>query len=190
MSMLESIHKRRSYYQLLKELPVDATKIKEIVQQATELVPDAFNMKSARIVLAMNSKHDELWDAIYDAFGGKVAREKIDSFKAGAGTVLYFYDEDVVKNLQEQYPAYAPNFPIWSQQANGMLQFTIWTALRDLNVGANIQHYNPVIDDAVKKLFNLPDSWKLVAQMPFGGIAAEPDAKEPEDITTRVKVFD
>ena len=104
--------------------------------------------------------------------------------------MLYFYDEDVVKKLQEQYPAYAHNFPIWSQQANGMLQFTIWTALRDLNVGANIQHYNPVIDDAVKKLFNLPDSWKLVAQMPFGGIAAEPDAKEPEDIATRVKVFD
>lgn len=80
MSMLESIHQRRSYYQLVKELPVDAIKIKETVQQATELVPDAFNMKSARVVLAMNSKHDELWDAIYTAFGGKVAREKIDSF--------------------------------------------------------------------------------------------------------------
>ena len=56
MSMLESIHKRRSYYQLIKELPVDAIKIKETVQQATELVPDAFNMKSARIVLTMNRK--------------------------------------------------------------------------------------------------------------------------------------
>lgn len=69
-----------------------------------------------------------------------------------------------------------------------MLQFTIWTALRDLNIGANLQHYNPVIDEAVKKLFSLPDSWKLVAQMPFGGIVSEPEAKEKEDISVRVKI--
>lgn len=150
MSIIESISKRRTYYQINKELPVSTDKIKEVVAQATELVPDAFNMKSARVVLALGAKQDELWDAIYDAFGGKVAREKIDGFKAGAGTVLYFYDEDVVKSLQEKFPLYAPNFPVWANQANGMLQFTIWTALRELGVGANLQHYNPVIDDAVK----------------------------------------
>jgi predicted oxidoreductase (fatty acid repression mutant protein) len=71
-----------------------------------------------------------------------------------------------------------------------MLQFTIWTALRELGVGANLQHYNPVIDDAVKKLFDVPASWKLIAQMPFGGIVAEPDAKEKEDISVRVKVHE
>jgi uncharacterized protein len=190
MSIIESISKRRTYYQINKELPVSTDKIKEVVKQATELVPDAFNMKSARVVLALGAKQDELWDAVYDAFGGKVAREKIDGFKAGAGTVLYFYDEDVVKSLQEQFPLYAPNFPVWANQANGMLQFTIWTALRELGVGANLQHYNPVIDDAVKKLFNVPASWKLIAQMPFGGIVAEPDAKEKEDISVRVKVHE
>lgn len=190
MSIIESISKRRTYYQINKELPVSTDKIKEVVAQATELVPDAFNMKSARVVLALGAKQDELWDAIYDAFGGKVAREKIDGFKAGAGTVLYFYDEDVVKSLQEKFPLYAPNFPVWANQANGMLQFTIWTALRELGVGANLQHYNPVIDDAVKKLFDVPASWKLIAQMPFGGIVAEPDAKEKEDISVRVKVHE
>ena len=128
-------------------------------------------------------------DAIYEAFGGKVAREKIDSFKAGYGTLLYFYDEDVVKGLQEQFPLYAANFPIWAQQANGMLQISIWTALRELNIGANLQNYNPVIDETVKKMFSVPDSWKLIAQMPFGGIAAEPQAKDKEDIKARVKVF-
>ena len=48
----------------------------------------------------------------------------------------------------------------------------------------------PVIDDAVKKLFDVPASWKLIAQMPFGGIIAEPDAKEKEDISVRVKVHE
>ena len=76
------------------------------------------------------AKQDELWDRIYDAFGGKVAREKIDGFKAAAGTLLYFYDETVVKGLQDQFPLYAANFPVWANQANGMLQINIWTALR------------------------------------------------------------
>ena len=38
-------------------------------------------------------------------------------------------------------------------------------------------------------MFGLPTSWQLVAQMPFGGIVAEPDAKEKEDIAKRVKVI-
>lgn len=187
MGMMEAIAKRRSYYAIEKEMPVSAEEVRTLVERATELVPDAFNMKSARVVLALGAKQDALWDAIYDAFGGKVAREKIDGFKAGAGTVLYFIDEDVVKALQAQFAPYAANFPIWAQQANGMLQFTIWTALRDLGVGANVQHYNPVIDDAVKKMFSVPDSWKLIAQMPFGGIAAQPEPKEKEDIAQRVR---
>ena len=188
MGILESMGRRRSYYQINKELPVTAEKIREVVERATELTPDAFNMRSARVVVALGRKQDVLWDVIYDAFDGKVAREKIDGFKAGAGTVLYFYDEDVVRNLQGQFPMYAENFPLWAQQANGMLQFAVWTALRDLEVGASIQHYNPVIDEAVHTLFALPASWKLIAQMPFGGIAAGPEPKEKEDIAQRVKV--
>ena len=73
--------------------------------------------------------------------------------------------------------------------ANGMMQFAVWTALTDLGLGVNLQHYNPVIDETVKKMFGVPDSWKLIAQMPFGGIAAEPQAKDKEDIKARVKVF-
>jgi len=63
-----------------------------------------------------------------------------------------------VKALQEKFPLYAANFPVWANQANGMLQINIWTALRELGVGANLQHYNPVIDDTVKSLFDLPQT--------------------------------
>lgn len=55
MSILESVSKRRTYYQINKELPVDAAKVKDVVEKATELVPDAFNMKSARVVLALGA---------------------------------------------------------------------------------------------------------------------------------------
>ena len=189
MGILESVEKRRSYYQIGKKLPVDTDKVVGIIEKATELVPDSFNMKSARVIIAMGEKQDALWDRVYDAFKGKVPREKIDGFKAGAGTVLYFIEENIVRELQSKYPTYAENFPVWAQQANGMLQFTVWTALRDIDIGATVQHYNPVINDAVKKLFDVPDSWTLNAQMPFGGIEAEPEAKEKEDISLRVKIY-
>ena len=189
MSIIDALGKRRSIYKIGGKIPVSDSEVISLVNNSAELVPDAFNMKSQRVVLALGEKHKALWDAIHDAFGGKVSREKIDSFKAGYGTVLYFYDADVVKSLQEKYPAYSANFPIWSQQANGMLQIAIWAGLRELNIGANIQHYNPVIDDAVRKLFGLPANWILVAQMPFGEIIEEPEPKPKEDITQRVKVF-
>ena len=164
-------------------------KIEEKIKEVTELVPDAFNMKSARIVLAFGEKHDRLWDEIYNVFEGKVPREKIDSFKAGAGTVLFLYDEATVKKMQEQFSTYADNFPVWANQANGMLQLAVWSMLRELNVGASLQHYNPVIDARVKEIFDIPENFKLVAQMPFGGIVSEPDKKEKEDIDKRVTVL-
>lgn len=187
--LLDGLKLRRSYYNINKKLPVSEAEVESLVKQSTELVPDAFDMKSSRVVLALEDKHDELWDGIYDAFEGKVPREKIDSFKAGAGTVLYFYDEDTVKVLQEKFPLYAENFPTWANHSSGMLQLTIWTALREKEIGASLQHYNPVIDEKVKELFDVPANYKLIAQMPFGGIGAEPDPKEKEDIGKRVKVF-
>ena len=102
MKIQESLAQRRTYYAINDRLPVDDKTVEELVKSLTELVPDAFNMKSARVILALGEKQKELWDRIYDAFGGKVAREKIDGFKAGAGTVLYFIDQDTVKGLQAQ----------------------------------------------------------------------------------------
>lgn len=73
-------------------------------------------------------------------------------------------------------------------QSSAMLQISIWSGLRELGIGASLQHYNPVIDQKVRELFDLPESYLLIAQMPFGGIVNEPDLKEKEDITKRVQI--
>lgn len=182
IQFLETLKDRRSRYAINDELPVSREQIEELVSTIVEVTPDAFNMKSARVVLAWGEKNQALWDTIYDAFDGEVAREKIDSFAAGDGTILYFYDEKTIEDMQEQFPAYAGNFPVWAQHANGMLQSNVWSALAAEKVGASLQHYNPVIDNAVRKLLGLPEEWKLVAQMPFGGIVEEPEPKEPEEV--------
>ena len=87
---------------------------------------------------------------------------------AGAGTVLFFEDQDVVKSLQEQFPLYADAFPAFSEQSGGMAQFAVWTALAEHGIGASLQHYAPLVDEAVQKEWHVPKSWKLRAQMPFG----------------------
>lgn len=101
MSIIKSLEKRRTYYNIDKNIPVLEKEIEEKIKEVTELVPDAFNMKSARVVIVFGEKHDLLWDEIYEVYGGKVSREKIDSFKAGAGTVLFLYDEETVKGYKK-----------------------------------------------------------------------------------------
>ena len=64
--------------------------------------------------------------------------------------MLYFYDEAVVQALQAQFPLYAANFPGWALQSSGMLQLSVWSGLRELGVGASLQHYNPIIDKDVR----------------------------------------
>lgn len=188
MKILSSLKERRTHYDINKDLPVEEEKVFNLIEEATELVPDAFNMKSSRVLVVTGEKQDQLWDNIYDVFQGKVEREKIDSFKNGYGTILYFYDENIVKNLQDQFATYADKFPAWAHQATGMLQLSIWSGLKELGIGASLQHYNPVIDEMVKEMFNIPEGFILNAQMPFGGIGSQPGEKEKEDISKRVKV--
>ncbi|NLD05714.1 MAG: nitroreductase, partial [Synergistaceae bacterium] len=71
----------------------------------------------------------------------------------------------------------------------GMHQFVIWTALSAEGLGASLQHYNPVIDNAVKKEWNIPEKWKLLAQMPFGKPVDKPEDKEVVPLEERVKVY-
>ncbi|MBQ6131916.1 MAG: nitroreductase family protein, partial [Selenomonadaceae bacterium] len=110
-------------------------------------------------------------------------------FEAAYGTILFFESSNMIKAMQDQFPTYKDNFPGWAMQANGMLQFAIWTALEDLGLGVNIQHYNPLIDEDIRKIFDLPDSWDLVAQMVFGEKLEDPEPVPKIPTGSRVKIF-
>lgn len=114
-------------------------------------------------------------------------KQKIDGFKAGAGTVLFFEDQSVIKGLQENFALYADKFPDWSGHTSGMHQYAIWTALASLNIGANLQHYNPVIDEQVASTWNIDPDWTLIAQMVFGGIAQPAGDKSFEPVEHRLR---
>ena len=195
-NFVEAIANRRTNYALGKNIPVSKEQVVETVQKLVHEVPSAFNMQSGRIIIATGENHDKIWNITMEtlrkivpaeAFGR--TEDKIKGFAAAYGTILYLDETATVKNMQEQFPAYTDNFPIWAQQANGMMQFAIWTALTDLGLGVNIQHYNPLIDEEVKKTFGVPDSWQLIAEMPFGEALQAPNAITKLPIDERVKVF-
>ena len=103
--------------------------------------------------------------------------------------MLFYEDQDVVKGLQQQFAAYADNFPIWSEHSTGIAQFAVWTALAEAGIGASLQHYNPVVDDAAQKEWDIPASWKLRAQMPFGSNEAPIGDKPFMDDAQRFRVY-
>ncbi|WP_445492428.1 nitroreductase family protein [Niallia sp. 03133] len=194
--LLEAIKNRRTYYGISKEQVVSDEKIQEIVNEAVLHTPSAFNSQSARVVVLLGEQHDKAWDLTSDALRKIVPAEnfssteqKINSFKAGYGTILFFEDQEVVEGLQKSFPSYADNFPIWSHHTSAMHQLVIWTALEEVGFGASLQHYNPLIDDAVAAEWSLPSTWKLVAQMPFGKPTAKPGEKEFKALEERIKVF-
>ncbi len=192
----DAVKDRRSYYDIAKEAAVSDERLRELIEHAVKHAPSAFNSQSSRVALLLGEHHHKLWDitkealrqivpaAQFDATG-----EKMDSFRNGYGTVLFFEDQSVVKGLQQQFPAYADNFPVWSEHATGMLQYIIWAGLESEGLGASLQHYSPLIEAAVKREWQIPAEWKLVAQMPFGKPAGLPGAKEFKPLEERVKVF-
>lgn len=192
----QAIEKRRSIYAIGKEVSVPTADLQQLVEDAVKHVPSPFNSQSARVVVLFNEQHDKLWEIVRETLRKIVPEEnfastdeKVNSFKNGFGTVLYFEDQAVVEGLQEQFALYKDNFPVWSLQSSGMLQFTIWNKLAEVGLGASLQHYNPLIDEQVKVEWNLPLQWKLLAQMPFGNIVAPAGEKEFMPLESRVKVF-
>jgi len=187
---------RRTFYGISKEPVTTDEVIKQLVEHAVKHTPSAFNSQSTRVVLLLEKHHDKLWDIAKetlrkivpaDKFGP--TEDKINSFRNGYGTVLFFEDNSIVESLQKQFALYKDNFPIWSQQSSGMHQYVIWTALEIEGFGVSLQHYNEVIEGDVKKEWNIPANWKLIAQMPFGKPIAQPDEKHFEPLENRIKVF-
>ena len=169
-NFIEELKARRSQYVLTSESPVGDQEIVKTVEDVTVQVPSAFNSQPQRAVVLFGDANQKLWNIVKETLrkvvsddeAFKATEAKINAFAAGHGTVLFYDDTDVL---------------------------AVWTALAEKGLGASLQHYNPLIDEAVAAEFGLPSSWVLQAQMPFGTVAqaAAPVDKQPVD--SRVKVF-
>ncbi|GIN69921.1 nitroreductase [Bacillus sp. J14TS2] len=192
----KAVEDRRSAYSISKQSPISDERIEEIVAYAIKHAPSAFNSQSGRAVVLLGENHDKLWNLteaalkeIVPAESFQPTADKMASFRNGYGTVLFFEDQSVVKDLQERFPLYQDKMPDYSLQSSGMLQYIVWTSLQVEGLGASLQHYNPIIDDAVQKVWDIPSNWSLVSQMPFGQPTAAAGEKQFNSLEERMKVF-
>ena len=142
-------------------------------------------MQDIQAIILTGDNHRKLWDEIvHDTLKGIVPPEafkrtevKLNTFSQGAGTILLFRNLDVIEQTKRDFATYAHEVDSWSWQNLGIVLVNIWNSLAEVNVGANIQHYNPLIDDKVKATWSVPDNLQLVGQMVYGGIASRPGVK-------------
>jgi uncharacterized protein len=59
-----------------------------------------------------------------------------------------------------------------------MHQYVLWTALEKEGFGANLQHYNPLIDQKIASTWNVPENWSLKSQLVFGKPEGQPGEKQ------------
>src|SRR5690606_14900924 len=184
-----------SQYSLGRQVGQSRAEIESLIKEAIRLSPSSFNSQSSRAVILFGAQSEKFWGLTREALrplvpadGFAATESKLASFAAGVGTVLFYEDQSVVKGLQENFALYADNFPVWSEQSSGIAQVATWTALAEAGIGASLQHYNPVVDEAVRREWDIPESWKLRAQMPFGSNEAPFAEKTFMDDADRFRV--
>ena len=170
----DAIINRRSIRKVTKNPAITEERIREILKTSLH-APTSFNMQSGRVVVLLDGEHEKFWDIVKETLRARVPAENFDAtiqrlagFRDGVGTILFFENQATIQSMQENAPSYKEQFPFWSHQGSAMLQYAVWTALEAEGIGASLQHYNPIVDEEVKRTWDIPQEWTLIAQMPFG----------------------
>ncbi|KIW16169.1 hypothetical protein PV08_06220 [Exophiala spinifera] len=197
-NFLELTKARRSIYALARESTIPDSRVEEIVKHAVTWAPSTYNVQSARAVVLFGAEHEKLW-AIVKKHMDQVPMDegvkgylagRINGFNSSYGTVMWFEDQAALDALGEKNAMVVPLLTEFSDHSSGMHQFIAWTALEAEGLGCNLQHFNfhPGIVADVKSTWDLPETWKLKAQLVFGKPSAGPHDKTFEPIEKRVLV--
>lgn len=110
MNFIEMLNKRRSYYNIGKNVNLSLEEIEDIIKSSVRGYPSHFNSQGARVVILFNEHHDKLWDIVMETLRKIVPSEKfkrtenkINSFKSGFGTVLFFEDSKTSDKLKKKF---------------------------------------------------------------------------------------
>ena len=197
LTLKEAIQHRRTIYQLQKKSTISDDKIKEILTLAIKDVPSSFNSQSSRIVALFHDNHDKFWNIVedklrplVDAENWQKTADRVAMFRNAYATILFYEDPAVVKGLQDKMPIYADKFPQWSEHTSAMHQYALWVAFEAEGLGFNLQHYNPLPNEEVSKVWDVPKEWDLKGQLVIGapaeGARANLQEKEQGPIEKRL----
>jgi len=186
MEIKRALIERRSNYDLTSATTLSEQELGALLALALERSPTGFNSQSGRIVLALGAKHGQFWDLVLEGIRQEIgdtpafekSKAKIANLRNSAGTILFYEDSTISADLKQRFPLYQKNVDTWVEQAQGMLQMTVWTLLTDAGMGASLQHYNELVSQTLRESWNLDANWRLIAQMPFGIAKSTPPDKD------------
>ncbi|WP_413628147.1 nitroreductase family protein [Fructilactobacillus vespulae] len=197
-NLLDLVKNRRTVYNLGKNVNLDQDELFEYVKDLIRTLPSAFNSQPVRVVMLLNDHHEQLWDLTADILNERLepnaflrTKAKLSTFKNAYGTLLFFTDMDVVKEFTDnpKIKTYQYQQFNWSEEAQGNAQLTVWTGLEENGLGVNLQHYDPLINAAVRTKFDIPSNWQLRGEMNFGSIEAPAAEKTVIADEKRFKLF-
>lgn len=188
-TFLKSVVSRRTQYQLKKTLPegVSLKQIQHIVNELVKHTPTSFNSQTVRAVILTGELHNKVWEFVAAAMPAEAQQKRPASIKDEAyGSIIFFDDSAALKKIQDAFPFYADYFPIFAATSNGAAQINTWTLISELGLGGHLQHYNPLVQEALKG--KVPEEWTVVAQLAFGVPVGETSEKTFAE-GTEVKVL-
>lgn len=195
--LIEIIEKRRSIRTLTDEQIISDAELEKLIKSELDNLPTSYNMQNTRCILLFGDAHKALWnDIVMNTLRALVpedkfarTQKKIEGFAGGHGTVLLYLDEDAADKFRKNMPMYANNVEPWQLEHMGMLTLSTWLLLCEAGYAATLQHYNPIIDEAVQKRWNVKPSWRLLGQMPFGKAAETPMQRPMVPIEEKVFIY-
>lgn len=197
MSELKKLmEKRRTSYALGKNTDFSQEEIVTAIRDTIKNVPSAFNSQTTRAVVIFDEANKKFWQHIYDVQKDVLPEqmwEMMSGVMEGArdnaiGTVLFFEDRDAI----EVMPANDERKATYKEHNAAIAQYSVWLRLTEMDLGGSLQHlnvgYDQGFDKATREMFDLPDSFEMIAQMPFGSIEAPAGEKDHIDTNTQVQV--
>lgn len=190
---VDLVNKRGSVYDIGKKSPYRAEDVADRIKEFSSKLPSAMNSQTTRFVIIEGDTNDRVWDMINEdqekALGPEMYSQmapRFDQAKKGLGTVLMFESRDAVDGL----PTNPERSHIYKENHHGIAAYAVWLALREMDLGASLQHHNVGFDKGydreIREYLGLPSDWEMLAQMPFGSIETEAEEKESMDVEDQV----
>ena len=190
------IKDRRSIYAIGNNSEHSIEDIVASIRETQKDVPTAFNSQTSRLVILNGESNTKFWDLILEVQESVLDKATWDFMspimhgaKNGIGTVLFFEDRDAVAKM----PTQGARTEAYKQNNSANSQYATWLALAEMNLGGSLQHFNvgyeQGFDKAIREMFNLPDSYELIAQLPFGSIEQAADANDYMDTNVQVQLI-
>lgn len=108
MDFYEAVKARRTRYKIDSSSTISDERIETILRIAVKYAPSSFHSQSSRAILLLGKSHVKFWSLVKETLRARMpvekfapTEEKISSFVAGHGTILYYEDMDVVKFAAE-----------------------------------------------------------------------------------------